>query len=430
MTVAAAFVPSRGAVARLATERRLAAGAFALVGLHVVDDAFLQPEPGVSALDHLPGGLVLLAIVVAAAAAYPRLRAGARGALALAFGFAGLVGATEAGYYSLNGGPSGDDFTGLLSGIAGIVLVVIGTTTLWRSRRTDGSRWWRVLRPAGIALAVVVLLGTLGFPATIGYVVTHTARAGVATPALGAAHEEVAFTTSDGLRLHGWFVPSRNGAVVIAFPGRSGPQKHTRMLVRNGYGVLLFDRRGEGASDGDPNTFGWTGDRDLHAALAYLGTRADVDPRRIGGLGLSVGGEMLLHAAAHSNGFRAVVSEGASGQSLRDALANGESPDELVAMTAVTAATALFSSTLPPPSLESEVPRIAHPVFFVYGENGQGGTEEGPNRSFHARASEPKQLWEVPGGQHIAGITTEPREYERRVVGFFDEYLLQKGATR
>jgi fermentation-respiration switch protein FrsA (DUF1100 family) len=253
----------------------------------------------------------------------------------------------------------------------------------------------------------------------------------VAMPALGAAPEDVAFTTSDGLRLHGWFVPSRNGAVVIAFPGRSGTQKQARMLVRNGYGVLLFDRRGEGASDGDPNAFGWTGHRDLHAAVAYLGTRPDVDPRRIGGIGLSVGGEMLIHAAAHSDGFRAVVSEGASGQSLRDGLANGDAPDELLGKAAVTVATALFSSTLPPPSLESEVARIApHPVFFVYGENGQGGTEEGPNRSFHARASEPKQLWEVPGGQHIAGITTEPQQYERRVVGFFDEYLLQKGATR
>ena len=29
------------------------------------------------------------------------------------------------------------------------------------------------------------------------------------------------------------------------------------MLVRHGYGVLLFDRRGEGESNGDPNEFGW-----------------------------------------------------------------------------------------------------------------------------------------------------------------------------
>ena len=148
------------------------------------------------------------------------------------------------------------------------------------------------------------------------------ARAHVPTADLGAAHEDVSFTTSDGLRLEGWFVPSQNGATVIVVPGRSGPQKQARMLVRNGYGVLLFDRRGEGVSDGDPNMYGWGGERDLHAAAAYLRSRPDVDPERIGAIGLSVGGEMLIHAAAHSDAFKAVVSEGASGQSVRDELAN------------------------------------------------------------------------------------------------------------
>ena len=65
---------------------------------------------------------------------------------------------------------------------------------------------------------------------------------------------------------------------MIVFPGRSGPQKHARMLIRHGYGVLLFDRRGEGASEGEPNAFGWIGDRDLHAAAAFLRSRPDVDP--------------------------------------------------------------------------------------------------------------------------------------------------------
>ena len=59
------------------------------------------------------------------------------------------------------------------------------------------------------------------------------------------------------LELEGWYVPSKNRAAVIAFGGRKGTQRPTRMLVRHGYGVLLFDRRGEGDSDGDPNALGW-----------------------------------------------------------------------------------------------------------------------------------------------------------------------------
>ena len=115
---------------------------------------------------------------------------------------------------------------------------------------------------------------------------------------LGVPYEDVTFETSDGLELEGWYVPSRNGAAVISFPGRSGPQKQARMLARHGYGVLLFDRRGEGRSDGEPNSWGWGGDRDIDAAVAYLQARPDVDPSRIGGIGLSVGGEMMLEAAA------------------------------------------------------------------------------------------------------------------------------------
>lgn len=411
--------------ARVATERVLVTGAIAVVALHVVDDNFLQREPGTSAADHLVSGLAPLAVLAGVAVWYRGVRPGVRATLALLVGFFGVLSGTEVAYYTLNGGPSGDDFTGIVAMLAGFVLLVVGTVTLWRSRRIDDRRLRRYVRRAALTVGALVLISQVLFPTAIAYVVTHTARAEVPAPNLGAAHEEVAFTTSDGLRLQGWFIPPRNGATVIAFPGRSGPQKHTRMLVSHGYGVLLFDRRGEGASEGDPNTFGWHGERDLHAAAAFLRSRPDVDPERIGGIGLSVGGEMLIRAAASSEVFKAIVSEGASGQSIRDGIANGEVSDEILADGAVTLATALFTNDLPPPSLKSEVPKIAPgAVFFVYGEKGQGGTETKPNRGFYLAARGPKQIWEVPDGQHIAGITTQPEEYERRVIGFFDDALL------
>lgn len=424
MSVAVAHDPSRSSVARDAVEKSIALASFALVGLHLVDDNFLQPEPGMSIADHLPGGLTLVALVVGGAWAYRRVRPGIQAALALLLGFLGVLAGTEAVYYTVADAPSGDDFTGFLSLAGGFVLLGIGIRTLWRTRRTDDRLLRRYLRRGLVTTGAVLLTGVVLFPVSIAYVVTHTARAVVPSPHLGATPEDVSFTTSDGLRLEGWFVPSRNGATVIAFPGRSGPQEHARMLVSHGYGVLLFDRRGEGASEGDPNVFGWAGDRDLHAAASYLRSRPDVDPERIGAIGLSVGGEMLIHAAAHSHAFKAVVSEGASGQSIRDQFADTSTRGAIMDYAAVTAATALFSSTLPPPSLESEVARIASTAtFFIYGENGQGGTEEQPNKRFYAAAGGPKQIWEVPNGQHIAGITTEPAGYERRVIGFFDRHL-------
>ena len=431
---ATAQLPARDHLARLvrAAQRAqallgLAAGA---IGVHIADDNFFQPEPGTSARDHLVSGLVplTLALLAGVAVASNRLRAGGAAALALLLGYFGVVASTEAVYYTFAGGPSGDDYTGILSLLGGFLLLGAGTVMLWRSRRKNDSFLRRYLRRALIAAGALAVVAVVLFPTALAYVVTHTLRSTVPAANLGASYENVAFTTSDGLRLEGWFVPSRNGATVIVFPGRSGPQKHARMLIRHGYGVLLFDRRGEGASEGDPNLFGWVGDRDLHAAAAYLRSRPDVDPQRIGGIGLSVGGEMLIHAAAHSDAFKAIVSEGASGQSVRDGLANGDTRDALLGGGPNTLATAVFTNTLPPPSLKSEIPKIApNAVFLVYGEKGQNGSETKPNKLFYAAAREPKQIWEVPNGQHIAGITTRPQEYERRVVRFFDQVLLARG---
>ena len=95
------------------------------------------------------------------------------------------------------------------------------------------------------------------------------------------------------------------------------------MLARHGYGVLLFDARGYDGSEGDPNLFGWAGARDIDAAVAWLQERPDVTDERIGGIGFSVGGEMMLQAAALNTALRAVVSEGAGVRSVREHLLRG-----------------------------------------------------------------------------------------------------------
>ncbi|HET9322675.1 MAG TPA: CocE/NonD family hydrolase [Gaiellaceae bacterium] len=427
-TVESSWAAATRVAAALCAEVGLARLGFALIALHVVDDNFLQPEPGVSAADHAVSGLVPLAVLVAAAAGYDRLRAGLRGALALLVGFLGLLGGSEAAYYASEGALSGDDYTGFLSVAGGLLLLGVGTVALWRSRRRDDSRLWRYPRRALLAVVGVLIALFVLFPVSLAYVVTHAAPVGVPAPNIGAAYEDVQFTTSDGLLLKGWYVPSKNGAAVISFPGRSGTRLQARMLARRGYGVLLFDRRGEGVSEGDWNAFGWQGERDLHAAVRFLQDREDVDPERIGGIGRSVGGEMLIEAAAESDAFKAVVSEGASGRSVRDELANhGFGPADVPNMATqavLTAATAIFTNNLPPADLKSLVPRIApSAVFFVYGEHGQGGSERAPNRGFYAAAGQPKEIWEVPGAQHVGGITERPAEYERRVIAFFDAAL-------
>lgn len=397
-----------------------------IVGLHVVDDNYVQPQPGTSAADHLVSGLVPLAALGLAAWGYPRLPGVARGALALTLGALGIAAGIEAVHYTNKVGPSGDDFTGLLTIPAGVLLLGLGATTLWRTRRVEGKLAWRYPRRVLLAASGLVVAWFVLVPTGLGYVTTHVGRPVVPDNDLRVAYENVSFTTSDGLKLEGWYIPSKNGAAVISFPGRKGPQRPARMLARHGYGVLLFDRRGEGKSDGEPNSWGWGGGKDVKAAVAYLQQRSDVERGRIGGLGLSVGGEMMLDAAASTKGLAAVVSEGAGARVFEEELDYDlprmekilGTPMGLVKQTSIS----VFSHQAPPTGLKKLVPKIApRPIMLIAAPNAPTG--EDLNRVYYKAAGEPKTLWEIPESKHVGGLEARPREYERRVVGFFDQAL-------
>jgi hypothetical protein len=400
--------------------------ATAVLALHVADDRFIHPQPGTSAGDHLVSGLVPLALLALAFWGFPRLRAGAQGLLAMTLGLLAVAGAVEGVYYTQKLGPAGDDFTSLLAAPAALALFGVGAAAFWTSRRGGGHPAWRYGRRALLVVTACFGLVSVVVPIGAAWVFTHTARAVVPADRLGVAHEDVRFTTTDGLELEGWYIPSRNGAAVIAFPGRNGPQEPARMLAAHGYGVLLFDRRGEGESDGDPNAFGWGGDRDIKAAIAWLQDREDVEPGRIGGIGLSVGGELMLEAAAETDDLKAVVSEGAGSRMYSEEFDHDFTTAEHVTnasgVVLKNLGLGVFGDEPPPPDLETLVGRIApRPLLLIAAPNSPNG--EDLNVQYHAAANEPKELWEIPESGHVGGFDARPDEYERRVVGFFDRSL-------
>src|SRR5206468_6761371 len=124
-------------------------------------------------------------------------------------------------------------------------------------------------------------------------------RAAINEAALGLPHERVRFAASDGVQLSGWYVPSRNGAAIVLVHGgggdRQGTIRHARMLAKAGYGVLLYDARGRGESQGHENAAGWQWDRDVRGAVSFLTSRG-ID--NIGLLGLSTGAEAVVTEAA------------------------------------------------------------------------------------------------------------------------------------
>jgi hypothetical protein len=409
----------------LVTTTRLLLAAIALLALHVVDDSFLQPVAGTSAGDHLVAGLVPLAVLGLAAWAVTRVRPGARAAIALMLALPAILSGAEAIYYGGKTGLEGDDYTGLLALGAAPVLLGVGGWTLWTSRRGGDHPARRYGRRLLKTVGVLAVASIAVIPFAMGYISSYVARTEVPAARLGAAHENVELHTSDGLTLDGWYVPSRNRAAVIVFPGRKGTQRHARMLARHGYGVLLYDRRGEGRSEGQPNGWGWDFDKDIEAGIAFLKARADVDPQRIGGLGLSVGGEMLLQTAAQTTDLAAVVSEGAGARTMAEEVDDVSGIDKLGAVLSYGVrdlTVAVLQDRTPPENLLDLVPRIApRPVFFIH-----AGADDVGHRTpaYYEAAGEPKQIWEAQGG-HTDGIDRQPREYERRVTAFLAGALLR-----
>ncbi|HUP32047.1 MAG TPA: prolyl oligopeptidase family serine peptidase [Gaiellaceae bacterium] len=408
------------------TEHGLVVLALAVVGVHIADDNFLQPAPGTSWADHLASGLVPLAILAAVGALYPRLRAGLRATIAVTAGAIGASTGVPGAYHLADGSASGDHFTGLAALAAGVALLLTGPVLLWKSRRTGGSRRRRyLLRARSVATAAVatpLLALFLVFPVAFSYGYTHIGRT-TSSVEVGIAHEPVTITTSDGIDLAAAYVLSKNGAAVVVFPGAAAV-KEARMIARNGYGVLLLDPRGQGGSEGD--NVRWAGDRDLIAAAEYLQARPDVDPQRVAGFGSSVGGEILLEAAAQSDAFAAVVSEGAGWRIGWADLTGVERVLYAPTGAMLSAATTVFSNHGPPPPIADRIGEISpRPVFLIYADPGMGGESES-QADFFAAAGEPKQLWKVPGSAHTGGIEAQPAEFERRVIGFLDRALLDR----
>jgi fermentation-respiration switch protein FrsA (DUF1100 family) len=152
-----------------------------------------------------------------------------------------------------------------------------------------------------------------------------------------------------------------------------------------------------------------------------------VSDGRIGGVGLSVGGEVMLETAAANDDLRAVVSDGAGVRSVREHLLRGwRGWFSLPEAAMQTAAVAVLSGSSPPPSLAEVVADISpRPVLLIHASRGGGGEELTPVYLDAAKA--PKSVWRVEGVGHLGGLVAHPREYERRVIDFLDRALLEDG---
>jgi len=286
-------------------------------------------------------------------------------------------------------------------------------------------RFRRLLRWTLILLALALIVLYLALPLAYGFYATRPARASVGAPPPG--FEAVSLTTDDDVSLAAWYAPSQNGAAIVLVHGsgnsRDAVRAHAEMLARSGFGVLALDLRGHGESGGDINRLGWQGTQDVGAAVRYLQTREEV--RVIGGLGLSVGGEILLGAASEYPVLRALVSEGATYRSLDEFEALPEHRGFLnsLQIRVMSLAVMLFGGGRPStPILSSITAAPDTPLLLIAA--GNESDEIAYNKVFATAVSPRAEVWVVPGAGHTQGFSRAPEDYERRVIEFFEEALL------
>ena len=235
----------------------------------------------------------------------------------------------------------------------------------------------------------------------------------------------MAFDASDGLELKGWYHPSRNGAAVLVVHGgnsdRTGSVAHARFLARAGYGVLVYDARGRGESEGTPNGYGWGWQHDVAGAMRLLAARPDVEDGRVAALGLSTGADILLDVAPDRDDLAAIVADGAAATSWEDWRRLKPQPTlESAAGWVMFEALELFTGDPQPEPLADEVARSDTPLLLISGER---GPEYEFNVDYAAAAGGPAEHWNMPDVSHTHGLHDRPAEYERRVLAFLGRRL-------
>jgi uncharacterized protein len=118
---------------------------------------------------------------------------------------------------------------------------------------------------------------------------------------LGLQYDDVTLTTSDGVRINGWFLPCGRPAklTVLLFHGNAGNMSHRfdKLAALRDLGVDTFivDYRGYGRSEGRPDEPGTY--LDAQSAYDYLVTQRKVAPRSIVVYGESLGSAIAADLA-------------------------------------------------------------------------------------------------------------------------------------
>lgn len=235
-----------------------------------------------------------------------------------------------------------------------------------------------------------------------------------ATPAdWGMEFEEVSLHTSDGITLHGWYLPaSGSERVLLFFHGNVGNISHRgdslAIFRRLGFNILIFDYRGYGQSEGQPTENGLHAD--ALAAWRFLREKKGFNAEQIVLFGRSLGGAVATRLAQEVKPATLILESTFS--SVKD-VAREVFPllSKLMVMR--------FDF-----NTEKRIKRINCPLLVLHSPEDEIIPFSLGEKIFRA-AGEPKVMLRMRG-DHNSGFLQYQPEYERGISKFLSQYVFSE----
>ena len=262
--------------------------------------------------------------------------------------------------------------------------------------RYSGFIFWAVL------LAGVFLFLKFYANRAIYYPMRYPAGWWEARDQLGAI--DVDLRTPDGVRLHGWWVPSPGSPLATLYlHGNAGNVTHRGFHMQEiraaGSGVLVIDYRGYGKSEGSPSEEGLYHD----ATAGYEHLRAQgYPPERIILHGESLGCSVAVDLAARVPCGGIIL----------------EAPFSSASAVAATVLPLIGPMLVRSYDSIVKIGKVRAPKLFIHGDR----DEVIPmrlGRELFDHTPEPKTWWQVPGAHHNDLAEKAGREYRERLRAFY-----------
>lgn len=313
----------------------------------------------------------------------------------------------------------------------------------------------RIHRTFLVAVPILCLVIVLGVSYAIEHVLPYspirphrctTAEMSQYTPdllspaAFTSKWDEFDITVEDSIRLKGWFIPAlrqpAQGTIVILHgiaSCRIAMLPVARTCVQNGFDCILYDSRANGESGGLNCTFGYYEKRDVSAYLdSALARYPGCDP--FGIFGDSFGAAVAIQALAVD---RRLVCGAAQSPfaSLREVIHDYFRqmfllPLDFIPDAALERAERIAHFPVDSVQPEMDARKVLQPTLIIHGESDNKVASEYGRRVYENLASPERELYIIPAAGHTDLASVGGSEYQKRILGFFQEHMVRTASPR